>query len=165
MVGWHHWLDGCEFEQASGGSEGTGKPVVPQSMGSQRVRHGWVTELNWTDQGLSLTRATLVKAPSLLTTGPPGNSPSQDTEYGSLCYTVRPCCLWNLLCWQRGLAMTNGMIHLYSEKDLRWDFLVVQWLWLWTPDAGSPGQGTRSHKPQLEIHLATRKIKNPACCN
>ena len=27
----------------------TGKPCVLQSMGSQRVRDDWVTELNWTD--------------------------------------------------------------------------------------------------------------------
>ena len=27
----------------------TGKPGVLQSMGSQRVRHDWATELNWTD--------------------------------------------------------------------------------------------------------------------
>ena len=26
----------------------TGKPGVLQSMGSQRVKHGWATELNWT---------------------------------------------------------------------------------------------------------------------
>ena len=25
----------------------TGRPGLPQSMGSQRVRHDWVTELNW----------------------------------------------------------------------------------------------------------------------
>ena len=25
----------------------TGRPCVPQSMGSQRVEHNWVTELNW----------------------------------------------------------------------------------------------------------------------
>ena len=28
----------------------TGRPGVLQSMGSQRVGHNWVTELNWTDQ-------------------------------------------------------------------------------------------------------------------
>ena len=28
----------------------TGKPGVLQFMGSQRVRHDWVTELNWTDR-------------------------------------------------------------------------------------------------------------------
>ena len=27
----------------------TGKPVMLQSMGSQRVRHNWATELNWTE--------------------------------------------------------------------------------------------------------------------
>ena len=27
----------------------TGRPGVLQSMGSQRVRHDWATELNWTD--------------------------------------------------------------------------------------------------------------------
>ena len=26
-----------------------GRPGMPQSMGSQRVRHDWVTELNWTE--------------------------------------------------------------------------------------------------------------------
>ena len=29
----------------------TGRPGVLQSMGSQRVRHDWETELNWTDGG------------------------------------------------------------------------------------------------------------------
>ena len=45
MVGWHHWLNGHEFEQAPGVGNGTGKPGVLQSMGSQRVGHNWVTEL------------------------------------------------------------------------------------------------------------------------
>ena len=44
MVGWHHQLDGHEFEQALG--VGDGKPGVLQSMGSQRVRHNCVTEQN-----------------------------------------------------------------------------------------------------------------------
>ena len=34
---------------ASGSWWWTGKPVVLQSMGSQRVRHNWATELNWTE--------------------------------------------------------------------------------------------------------------------
>ena len=38
MVGWHHWLNGHEFEQASGDGEGQ------LSMGWQRVRHNWATE-------------------------------------------------------------------------------------------------------------------------
>ena len=30
----------------------TGKPGVLQSMGSQRIRHNWATELNWTVLGI-----------------------------------------------------------------------------------------------------------------
>ena len=49
MVGWHHWLDRHDFEQALGVGEGQGRPGVLQSMGLQRVAHDWVTELNWTE--------------------------------------------------------------------------------------------------------------------
>ena len=39
-VGWHHQLNGCEFEQTPGDTERQGgKPGVLQFMGSQRVRH------------------------------------------------------------------------------------------------------------------------------
>ena len=44
MVGGHYWLNGPEFEQAPGDGEGTGKPGVLQSMGSQSVGHDWVNE-------------------------------------------------------------------------------------------------------------------------
>ena len=45
MVGWHHQLDGHEFEQDIGLGDGTGKAGALQL---QRVGHNWVTELNWT---------------------------------------------------------------------------------------------------------------------
>ena len=38
MVGWHHQLNGLEFEQAPGVGEGQ-RPGALQSMGSQRVKH------------------------------------------------------------------------------------------------------------------------------
>ena len=38
IVGWHHRLNGHEFEQAPGVGDGW-KPGVLQSMGSQRVVH------------------------------------------------------------------------------------------------------------------------------
>ena len=41
MVGWHHWLNGHEFEQAPGDREGQGSL---QPMGSQKVRQDLVTE-------------------------------------------------------------------------------------------------------------------------
>ena len=42
MVGWHHWLDAYEFEQALGVGD---RQDVLQSMGSQRVELDWATEL------------------------------------------------------------------------------------------------------------------------
>ena len=42
IIGWHHRLNGHEFEQASG----IGTPGVLQSIGSQTVRLHWATELN-----------------------------------------------------------------------------------------------------------------------
>ena len=38
MVGWHHWLNGHEFEKTLGDGEGQGS-LWPLSMGSQRVGH------------------------------------------------------------------------------------------------------------------------------
>ena len=45
-VGWHHQLYGHEFEQVPGVDDGQGSRML-RSMGSQRVAHNWVTELNW----------------------------------------------------------------------------------------------------------------------
>ena len=42
MIGWHHRINGHEFEQTLGGSEGQGSQGVLQSMESQKV--DWVTE-------------------------------------------------------------------------------------------------------------------------
>ena len=48
------WLDGITDSVTwvwvdSGSLWWTGRPGVLKSMGSQRVRHDWVTELNWTE--------------------------------------------------------------------------------------------------------------------
>ena len=43
MAGWHHRCNGHELEQTLGDDEGHRLSVL-QSMGSQRVRHDWVTE-------------------------------------------------------------------------------------------------------------------------
>ena len=44
MVEWHHQLDGV----TSGAADGQGSLVSYSPWGSQRVRHDWATELNWT---------------------------------------------------------------------------------------------------------------------
>ena len=49
--GWDGWMASLMWWTwvwvGSGSWWWTGKPGVLQSMGSQRVRHDWVTELNW----------------------------------------------------------------------------------------------------------------------
>ena len=44
VVGWHHRLDGHEFEQASGAGDGQGSLAMQQSMVQQRVGPSLVTE-------------------------------------------------------------------------------------------------------------------------
>ena len=41
--GWRHWLNGCEFEQSLGDSEGQGSLACCSSWGCS-VRHDWATE-------------------------------------------------------------------------------------------------------------------------
>ena len=59
------WLDGItdsmdmSWSKLRGNWWWTGKPGMLQSMGSQRVRHDWVTELNWTDLPVQVTFPTL----------------------------------------------------------------------------------------------------------
>ena len=48
MVKWNHWLNGHEFEQTLGDSEGQGSIVCCSPWG-HRVGHDWATELNWAD--------------------------------------------------------------------------------------------------------------------
>ena len=50
MVGCH-WHNEHEFESTRSW-RWTGKPGVLQSMGSQRVGHDWINELNWTEASL-----------------------------------------------------------------------------------------------------------------
>ena len=44
MVGWHHWFNGHEFEQAPGDGEGQGDLACCSPWGLQIVRHEWAIE-------------------------------------------------------------------------------------------------------------------------
>ena len=46
IIGWHHRLNGPEFEQAPRVGDGQGSLVCYSPWGC-KVRHYWVTELNW----------------------------------------------------------------------------------------------------------------------
>ena len=47
MVGWHHWLNGHEFEWTPGVGDGQGGLVCCDSWGCKEL--DWATELNWTE--------------------------------------------------------------------------------------------------------------------
>ena len=55
MVGWHHWLNGHEFEQILGVGDRQGGLVCcgPWDL---RVAHNWATEPNWTEIYLNVAR-------------------------------------------------------------------------------------------------------------
>ena len=48
MVGWQHQLYRHEFEQTLRVGDWQGSLVCCSPWGSQKVRHDWATELNWT---------------------------------------------------------------------------------------------------------------------
>ena len=60
--GWDGWMASptwCTWVWVNSGSWWwTGRPGVLWFMGSQRVRHDWVTEMNWTEQGTNIPHAT-----------------------------------------------------------------------------------------------------------
>jgi len=55
MVGWHHWPRTWVWA-SSRSWWWTGRLGVPHSTGSQKVRHDWVAELNWTAVSLLSAR-------------------------------------------------------------------------------------------------------------
>ena len=61
MVGWHHWLNGHEFEQALGVGDGQ-EGLACCSPWDHGVRHDWVTELNWTESFVSLYKLEVVNS-------------------------------------------------------------------------------------------------------
>ena len=65
----------------------------------------------------------------------------------------------NISAWNR--VWFRNSIH-FLRKSEEGTSLVVQWLRLYTPNAQSPGcipgQGTKSHKPQLRVGMSQLKI-------
>ena len=59
--GWDGWMASPTWRTWVWVGSGVGKPGVLQSMGSQRIRHDWVTELNWNAEILSRTFWQLTK--------------------------------------------------------------------------------------------------------
>ena len=65
--GWDGWMASLTWWTWVWASSGswwwTGNPGVLHSMGSQRVRHNWVSELNWTESSWRILEMFVVQCP------------------------------------------------------------------------------------------------------
>ena len=78
MVGWHHWLNGHEFEQAPGVGDGQ-ESLACCSQWGRKVGHDWVTELT------DLPKVTLLES-----SGPDLNPYPLDSKASVLYITWTP---------------------------------------------------------------------------
>ena len=59
MVGWNHWLDGHEFEQALGVGDGQGILVCYSPWGCKES--DMIEQLNWTELNTHTHKAIVIK--------------------------------------------------------------------------------------------------------
>ena len=131
MFGWHHQLDGHEFEQALGVGDGQGGLAVLWFMGSQRVRHDWETELNWCKKLTHLKRPWCWER---LKAGGEGNDRGWD---GWMTSPIQWTWVWvNSGSWWSGrprMLQSMGLQRVGHNwvTELNWtDSLVTYLLWL-----------------------------------
>ena len=97
------WLDGITYSMdmiwvGSGSWWWTGMPGMLQSMGSQRVEHNWVTELNWRDSGESFRNKTMRS----------GTNHSNSTRIHSVLLPI----LFLSGCWYNILLLKMSFLHM-----------------------------------------------------
>ena len=69
MVGWHHWLNGHEFEWTLAVGNGQGSLACWSPWGC-RVRHDWVTELNSSTGSMIKLKFKVQLFPNILVSSP-----------------------------------------------------------------------------------------------
>ena len=139
MAGWHHWLDGHEFEWTPGVGDGQGGLAYCDSWG-RRVGHDWATELIWTEyfpMSLHLgwkseSESCLVVSDSLQPHGldSPWNSPSQNIGVGSLSLLQR---IFPTQGSNPGLPHCRQILYQLTHKGnpfgLRQVLILASWVW------------------------------------
>ena len=60
MVGWHHWLNGCEFEQTPGVGDGQGGLACCSPWGHKEL--DMTERLNWTEDMILINSSDTVKS-------------------------------------------------------------------------------------------------------
>ena len=101
------WLDGITDSRDRSLSSGswwwTGKPGMLQSMGSQGVRHDWVTELNWTEVGHNFSSKEQVSFNFMASVTICSDFGAQENK---VCHCYR--CFPNNLTWGNGTGCLYG---------------------------------------------------------
>ena len=109
MVGWLHWLDGCEFEQALGVGVGQGSLAYCSPWGRKESHTSW--QLKWTEL-MGFTGGSVVKNPpansgDVCSIPGSGRSPGEGTGY-----PLQYSCLENPMdggaWWAIVLGITNS---------------------------------------------------------
>ena len=152
--GWQRmkWLDGITnsmdmFWASSGSWWWTGKPGVLQSMGLQRVRHDWATELNWShDSGNYRYAGGLLRCTRIIST----------RGIGSI-LNLRLPSSWITWEYKQGLDLNEILdlllIWTVEAQEMNWKNETV-WLWLYS----NPVKQTfllykNSLKQYLEVYI------------
>ena len=91
----------------------TGKPWVLQSMGSQRVRHDWATELNWTILG---------QCPAFLNPESPQGAHSGVTAVANGLRAATPFVYW----YSRWYFFTHRPM-LSAFLQCLWSIVIISW--------------------------------------
>ena len=142
MAGWHHRLDGHEFWVNSGSWWWTGRPGVLQSLGSQRVRHYWAPELNWTEF--------LRGCPEGLDPVVCRGSPPEDIPFGFIPQVLLsiPSCLFPWLTFQISCLHPSPCL-----RERRW-----QTSSLWERNAQDKGEGGLKVKERNQSRAKQRVL-------
>ena len=113
MVGWHHRLNGQEFEQALEIGDGQGSLVFYSPWG-RGVRHDWVTELNW----IGMLWYFVLICNSLI---------KYNVKHFSYVYLLFIYLLWCDVCSDHSLMFKLGCLFSYCSV-LR--VLHIFWIWV-----------------------------------
>ena len=131
MTGWNGWMASLtQWTWVWVNSRSwwwTGRPGMLQSLGSQRVKHDWVTELNWTETIVPIGNGW---SETVFFSAYPG---FQVTGYGSLLYFLIAALAWGISLWERLcgsrclVSPTLGSIMPNLTAGYRCFFQLQQW--------------------------------------
>ena len=143
MAGWHHQLDGYEFEWTPGVGDGQGGLVCCNSWG-RRVGHDWVTEL--TDWWLSRLKKEKKKK-SACNSGDPSLIPGSEISLGEVNGTHS-----SVLAWRTPWIEESGGLQSMGSQRVRHS---------WATNTHTYFKKKKKHFPHTALN-AQERLENQA---